>query len=185
MERTNGNSYVNKAYITGNLGHDPELRHTQTGRSVATLRVATAHRGHDGTDRTEWHRIVVWGKHAEHVVERLKKGDRVTAEGYLRTSSWADAQGNKHFRTEIHGRVIFPQEDQDPPARTAENDSTTTNTASSTSSESTQHPNNNGKERAAYAVAAGTPLCAECGDITVRNGTCYVCAACGTTTGCS
>ncbi len=185
MERTNENSYVNKAYVTGNLGHDPELRHTQTGRSVATLRVATAHRGQDGKNRTEWHRIVVWGKHAEHVVERLKKGDRVTAEGHLRTSTWTDARGTTRHRTEIHGRVIFPRDEQDPPAGTAENDSTTTNTTGSTSSESTQQLSDNAKERAAYVVPAGTPRCAECGDITVRNGTCYVCATCGTTTGCS
>ncbi|HCF57369.1 MAG TPA: single-stranded DNA-binding protein [Myxococcales bacterium] len=97
---------VNKAIIVGNLGKDPEVRYTQSGQSVATFTVATNDRWTDKNtgqpqERTEWHRIVVWGKQAENCGQYLKKGRLVYIEGRIQTREWTDKEGQKRYTTEI------------------------------------------------------------------------------------
>jgi single-strand DNA-binding protein len=96
---------VNKVMILGNLGRDPELRHTQAGKAVATLRVATNEAWTDQSgerqERTEWHSIVVWGRQAENCNQYLKKGRSVFVEGRLQTRKWQDREGNDRYTTEI------------------------------------------------------------------------------------
>lgn len=97
---------VNKVIIVGNLGRDPELRHTQGGQAVCQLNVATTRTWRHKTtnenmSETEWHRIQVWGKSAEHCNEYLKKGRQVYVEGRNKTSSYDDKDGVKRYTTEI------------------------------------------------------------------------------------
>lgn len=99
-------SGVNKVIIVGRLGADPELKQVGNAQSVARLSVATseAWTGKDGQkqERTEWHRIVVWGRVAENCAKHLAKGRQVYVEGRLQTRSWDDqATGQKKYATEI------------------------------------------------------------------------------------
>ena len=98
-------SGVNKAIIVGNLGSDPELRHTQGGTPVANFRVATnevfTNRNGEKTERTEWHRVVAFGRLAEICGQYLKKGKQVYLEGRIQTRDWEDQSGNKRYTTEI------------------------------------------------------------------------------------
>ncbi len=104
---------VNKAIIVGNLGRDPEVRYTGAGQPVANFTVATNERWTDKTtgqpqERTEWHRIVVWGKQAETCGEYLAKGRQVYLEGRLQTREWTDKEGKKNYTTEIvANNVVF------------------------------------------------------------------------------
>lgn len=95
---------VNKAIILGHLGRDPELRYMQNGQPVCRLNIATSRRylnkNNETVDETEWHRVTVWGKQAEHCNNFLTKGRQVYVEGRLRTSSY-DKDGQKHYSTEI------------------------------------------------------------------------------------
>lgn len=95
---------LNKAQIIGNLGQNPELRYTQGGTAVMTLRVATNEKfKKDGewTDRTEWHSVVVWGKRAEGLSKVVGKGTQLYVEGRLQTRQWDDKEGVKRYTTEI------------------------------------------------------------------------------------
>jgi single-strand DNA-binding protein len=96
---------VNKAILIGNLGGDPELRSTPSGTPVATFTLATneswTDREGQRQERTEWHRIVAWGKLAEICGQYLRKGRQVYVEGRLTTRSWEDRQGNQRKTTEI------------------------------------------------------------------------------------
>ncbi|HEX9636903.1 MAG TPA: single-stranded DNA-binding protein [Acidobacteriota bacterium] len=96
---------VNKVILVGNLGADPELRYTQSGKAIANFRIATSRKfkGADGQlqEQTEWHRIVAWDKLAEIVGEYLSKGRSVYVEGRLQTRQWQDKEGQKRFTTEI------------------------------------------------------------------------------------
>jgi single-strand DNA-binding protein len=103
---------VNKVFLVGNLGADPEVRYTANGGAVANFRIATTDVWNDKSgqrqERTEWHRIVVWGKQAEHCGEYLRKGRAVHVEGRLQTREWEDKEGQKRFTTEINAdRVTF------------------------------------------------------------------------------
>jgi single-strand DNA-binding protein len=101
---------VNKAIILGNLGKDPELRFTPSGRAVARFPVATTERWTDQSnqrqERTDWHNIVVWGKQAETCSQYLSKGRQVYVEGSIRTRSYEDKDGNKRYVTEIVARDV-------------------------------------------------------------------------------
>jgi len=101
---------VNKVIVVGNLGNDPELRHTPQGSAVATFSVATSESwmGKDGQkqERTEWHRIVVWAKLAELCAKYLSKGRQAYIEGRLQTRTWDDKDGNKRYTTEIVASTI-------------------------------------------------------------------------------
>jgi single-strand DNA-binding protein len=97
---------VNKVILIGNLGRDPELRYTQGGSAVANFTLATNERWRDkdgnNQERTEWHRIVVWGRTAENCAQYLQKGKSVYVEGRLQTREWEDKDGNKRNTTEIN-----------------------------------------------------------------------------------
>ena len=97
---------VNKVIIVGRLGKDPEVRYTPNGQAVANFTVATSDNWKDKTsgekqEKTEWHRIVVWGRLAELSRDYLKKGKQVYVDGRLQTRSWDDKDGNKKYITEI------------------------------------------------------------------------------------
>ena len=98
-------SGVNKVIIVGRLGSDPELKSVGNGQNVARLSVATSENwvSKDGQkqERTEWHRIVVWGKLAEICAKHLSKGRQVYVEGRLQTRSWEAQDGQKRYSTEI------------------------------------------------------------------------------------
>lgn len=103
---------LNKAMLIGNLGSDPELRHTASGQAVASFNLATNEvwGGKDGQpqqERTEWHRIVLWGRLAEVANEYLRKGSRMYVEGRIQTRQWQDQQGNKRYTTEIIGQNML------------------------------------------------------------------------------
>lgn len=91
--------------LIGNLGSDPELRYTQSGQPVANFSIATSesYKDNEGNlvEKTEWHKIVVWGKLAEICKQYLKKGRQVYIEGKLQTRSWEDAEQKKHYSTEV------------------------------------------------------------------------------------
>lgn len=96
---------LNKVMILGNLGQDPELRNTSSGKAVGTLRVATTDTWTDASgqrqERTEWHTIVVWGRDAENSKKYLSKGRSVFVEGRLQTRKWQDKEGKDRYTTEI------------------------------------------------------------------------------------
>lgn len=104
---------LNKVILIGNLGADPELRSTQSGAQVASFRIATSDRWKDKVtgqpqERTEWHRITVWGRQAETCAEHLHKGRSVYVEGRLQTREWEDKTGAKRWTTEVNAsQVLF------------------------------------------------------------------------------
>ncbi len=96
---------VNKAFLLGNLGADPELRYTPSKNAVCTLRLATGERRKtpegEWVDHTEWHQVVVWGKTAENCAQFLKKGRQIFVEGRIQTRKWEDKEGQARYSTEI------------------------------------------------------------------------------------
>ncbi len=105
-------SGVNKVILLGRLGGDPEIRYTQQGVAVTNFNIATSEnwmdKGGQKQERTEWHRIVVWGKIAELCSQYLTKGRQVYLEGRLQTRQWEDKDKNKRYTTEVvAGTVQF------------------------------------------------------------------------------
>jgi single-strand DNA-binding protein len=103
---------VNKVILVGNLGRDAELRYTPGGAAVATLNLATTEvwndKGGQRQEKTEWHRVILWGKSAESLAEYLTKGKQIYVEGRLQTRQWDDKDGNKRYTTEIRGdRIVL------------------------------------------------------------------------------
>lgn len=103
---------VNKVILVGNLGRDAELRYTPGGAPVATLNMATTEVWNDKAgqkqEKTEWHRVVLWGKSAESLSEYLVKGKQIYVEGRLQTRKWQDKDGNDKYSTEIRGdRIVL------------------------------------------------------------------------------
>lgn len=105
---------INKVILVGNLGKDPEVRYMPNGNAVANFSIATSESWKDKNtgqenDRTEWHKIVVFGKLAEICGEYLRKGSQVYVEGKLQTRKWQDESGNDNYTTEIiieHGGTM-------------------------------------------------------------------------------
>ena len=101
---------VNKASLVGNLGRDPELRHTPNGQAVVNFTLATSESWTDKSgerqERTEWHRIVVWGRQAEMCNQYLSKGRTVYVEGRIQTREWEDKEGAKRYTTEINASSV-------------------------------------------------------------------------------
>ena len=100
------NRGINKVILVGHLGQDPEIRYMPNGNAVANFSVATSETWKDkqtgeSRDKTEWHRIVVFGKLAEIVGEYVKKGTQVYLEGQLQTRKWQDQAGNDRYTTEV------------------------------------------------------------------------------------
>ena len=100
-------SSVNKVILVGNLGRDPEVRHSQDGSKIVQLSVATSETWRDKgsgekKDRTEWHRVVVFNDRIADVAERyLQKGSKVYIEGQLQTRKWTDNEGQEKYTTEV------------------------------------------------------------------------------------
>jgi len=97
---------VNKVMLIGNLGRDPEVRYSAGGSAVANVTIATSETWKDKVsgekqEKTEWHRIVFFGRLAEIVGEYLKKGSQIYIEGRLQTRKWQDKDGNDRYTTEI------------------------------------------------------------------------------------
>ena len=96
---------VNKAILVGRLGRDPETRYTSNGQAVCNFTLATDEtykdRAGERQKRTEWHRIVVWGKQAEIAQQYLKKGSLIFVEGRIQTRQWDDREGQKRTTVEI------------------------------------------------------------------------------------
>ncbi len=101
---------VNKAILIGNLGADPELKHTGSGTAVCTLSVATTDKRKDQNgdwiEQTEWHKVNVWAKVAENCAKYLKKGSKVYVEGKLGTRKWENKDGVTMYSTEITAFVV-------------------------------------------------------------------------------
>ena len=113
---------LNKVMIIGNLGADPEVRYTQSGAAVGNFNVATNEVWTDKSgarqERTEWHRVVVFGKQAENCGKYLSKGRQVYVEGRLQTREWEDRDGNKRTTTEVIAQTVqFLSGDSDGPRR--------------------------------------------------------------------
>ena len=101
---------INKVILVGNLGQDPELKHTGNGTAVCNMRLATNESYKDSSgewvDKTEWHSIVAWSRLAEICGEYLKKGSQVYFEGSLQTRQWEDKEGNTRYTTEVKAREM-------------------------------------------------------------------------------
>ena len=99
--------FLNKVQLIGNVGRDPEVRSTQSGKKVVTLNLATGESWKDASgnkvERTEWHRVVIWNEGLGEIAEKyLAKGAKVYVEGKLTTRKWQDQDGNDRYSTEIH-----------------------------------------------------------------------------------
>ena len=108
---------LNKVQIIGNLGADPEIRFTQDGRPIASLNVATSEKWKDKSsgearEKTEWHRVSMFGWNAEFAQNYLRKGAKVYIEGSLQTRKWTDNQGQDRYSTDIvvnpYGGQLIP-----------------------------------------------------------------------------
>lgn len=102
---------INKAILIGNLGADPELRYTQNGTAVCSLRLANSESWTDKNtgelnERTEWHQVTLWSRLGEIAAQYLAKGSRVYIEGQLRTRKWQAQDGSDRYTTEIHAREM-------------------------------------------------------------------------------
>jgi single-strand DNA-binding protein len=102
---------VNKVILLGRLGQDPELKYTPSGAPVCNFSLATTESWSDKAsgqkqERTEWHRVVVWGKLAELCNQYLAKGRQAFVEGRLQTRAWDDKDGNKRYTTEINAATV-------------------------------------------------------------------------------
>lgn len=116
---------LNKVMIIGRLGADPEIRYTQAGQATCSLRIATdeSYTDRDGkrVERTEWHRVAVFGKSAENCNQYLGKGSLVYVEGKLATRKWQDQKGQDRYTTEIHAdRVQFLDRKENGPQKPAQ-----------------------------------------------------------------
>ncbi|NNM82926.1 MAG: single-stranded DNA-binding protein [Burkholderiales bacterium] len=121
---------VNKAILIGNLGSDPEVRYSPDGSAIANIRIATTESWKDKSgekqEKTEWHRVVFYGRTAEVVGEYLKKGSAVYVEGRIQTRKWQDKDGQDRYTTEIvgdrmqmlggRGGASFDSQDSAPPS---------------------------------------------------------------------
>lgn len=101
---------LNKVLLIGHLGADPEVRYTQSNTAVATMNLATHERFKDSNgdwqERTEWHRVIAWGRLAEVCQQYIKKGSQIYVEGSLQTRSWQDKDGQTKYTTEIKASAL-------------------------------------------------------------------------------
>ena len=110
---------LNKVMLIGNMGADPEIKYSPSGTAIANLRLATNEnrKNSEGEweEKTEWHRVVIFGKQAEFCKDYLRKGSKIYVEGRLQTRSWDDQNGQKHYMTEIVGftMVMLDSKGQD------------------------------------------------------------------------
>ncbi len=110
---------LNKVMLIGNMGADPEIKYSPSGTAIANLRLATNEnrKNSEGEweEKTEWHRVVIFGKQAEFCKDYLRKGSKIYVEGRLQTRSWDDKDGQKHYMTEVVGfnMVMLDSKGQD------------------------------------------------------------------------
>ncbi len=101
---------LNKVFLIGRLGKDPEMKTTPSGKSVLNITLASSEfykdKAGNKQERTEWHRVVLWDRLAEIVESYCQKGSQIFVEGSLQTREWEDKEGNKRYTTEIVGRNI-------------------------------------------------------------------------------
>lgn len=100
---------VNKVILIGNVGMDPEVKQFDSGQTKVTLSVATSRKWtKDGEpqEKTEWHRVIAWGKTAEFVEQYVRKGDPLYIEGSVEYRSWTDNEGHTRYTTEINAREV-------------------------------------------------------------------------------
>lgn len=101
---------INKVILVGNLGRDPEVRYTSDGSAVTTLNIATSESWKDQQgqqqERTEWHKVVLFGRLAQIAADYVKKGSQVYVEGKLQTRKWQDQNGQDRYSTEIVGQQM-------------------------------------------------------------------------------
>jgi len=101
---------LNRVLVMGYLGKDPELRHTQAGKAVCNISVATTEnwKDRDGNrqEKTEWHGVVVWGIQADFVHKYFRKGSPIFVEGSLQTRDWTDDQNVRRYKTEINASNV-------------------------------------------------------------------------------
>lgn len=102
---------INKVILVGNLGNDPEMKYAANGNAIANFSLATSERWRDKNtgeqqEKTEWHRVVFFGKVAEVIGEYLQKGRQVYVEGKLQTRKWTDKEGNDRYTTEVVGSTM-------------------------------------------------------------------------------
>lgn len=105
-------SGVNKVILVGNLGQDPEMRHTSGGTAVVNMSIATSRKwttkSGEQKEDTQWHRVIIWGKQGENCDKYLAKGKQVYIEGRLQTRQWEDKEGQKRWTTEVVAeQVVF------------------------------------------------------------------------------
>ena len=99
---------INRVELLGRVGADPEMRVSQGGTAVTTMRVATDRRRQNGETEADWHSVVCWGKQAEAVAEYVKKGNRVFVAGSLAQNTYETEDGQRRHRTEVHAQeVVF------------------------------------------------------------------------------
>ncbi len=102
---------LNRVLLVGHLGQDPELRHTQSGHAVVSMRLATnenwTDREGERRERTEWHTVIRWGPRAEALARDAKKGAHLLIEGRLQTRNWEDRQGGKRYVTEVVANTVL------------------------------------------------------------------------------
>ena len=107
---------MNKVILAGRLGRDPEVRYTETGTAVANMSLATTetwkNKNGEQQEKTEWHRIVVFGNTAEFAKEYLRKGTMLAVDGQLRTRKWEDRDGTTKYTTEVLARQLTPLSSQ-------------------------------------------------------------------------
>lgn len=101
---------LNKVLLIGNVGKEPDIRHLEGGSSVATITLATNERFKDRSGEskevTEWHTVIAWGQLADLAKNYIHKGTQIFVEGAIRTRTWDDQSGNKHYATEIRATAI-------------------------------------------------------------------------------
>jgi len=101
---------LNKVLLIGNVGKDPEVRHLESGASVATITLATSERFKDKSgnlqESTEWHTVIAWRQLADLAANYIRKGSQIYVEGRIRTRNWDDQNGVKHYVTEIQADSI-------------------------------------------------------------------------------
>jgi single-strand DNA-binding protein len=134
---------INKVLLIGNLGTDPEVRYTPNGSAVANVTLATSETWRDKQsgelqDRTEWHRVVFFGRLAEIVGEYLRKGSKIYVEGSLRTRKWQDKAGTDRYTTEIIANEMHMLDSRNANANTV----ATSNNSPATATSSQQQSNN-------------------------------------------
>ncbi len=114
---------VNRVELLGRVGADPEMRYSQGGTAVTTMRLATDRRRQNGDTEADWHSVVCWGKQAEAVAQYVKKGNRLFLAGSLAQNTYVTDDGQRRRRTEVHAQeVVFLDSNGSGNGRTEEQD---------------------------------------------------------------